>query len=237
MTYVITATFSSEQAKQESSFPLDMYVVNASLTGADYTYYVNLNHDVVGFQLDADGDLTNTEQVYTGLPIARGSFESGINGEIPSLTISVPNTDRAMEAVIQANDYLRGCAIHLITGFADYLPSGATYAHIGTTKDKNAWMKERLFVDGVSTNEEAVTFNCKPKFTIKNVVIPRRKYARECQWLYGPASLASECRVAQSVYETYPTCNYTVASCQERVNATRFGGFPGIPRRGILIYG
>ena len=234
--HVVTATFSSEQAKQEGSHPIDMYIVNASLSGSNFLYYINMNQDVVGFQMDSDGNLTNTEQTYTGLPINHKNITSNIDGEISSVEVSIPNTDRAIEAIIQDNDYLRGSEVYILSTFADYLPASTlVYTYIGTTADKNAIMKEKLYIDGVSSNEEVVTFTCKPKFTIKNVILPLRRYSRECSWEYGPASLASECRVAQSIYETYPTCNYTLASCEERSNATRFGGFVGVPRHGIYI--
>ena len=71
MAYNVTATFSREQVKIEGTFPVDMYVVNASPTGVEYLYFVNSNQDIYGFQLNASGDVTATEELYHRAKIER----------------------------------------------------------------------------------------------------------------------------------------------------------------------
>lgn len=230
--YSLSATFSNEESKQEGSFPLDLFVVNASISGTDYTYYANINHDIVGYQMDSNGNLLATEQTYTGLPITRNNITNTIDGEISSVEVSIPNVDRTIEAIIQSNNYLRGSEIYILSTFADFLPSGSAYTYMGTTPDKNAIMKEKLYIDGVSSNEEVVTFTCKPKFTVKNIVLPLRRYTRECSWIYGTTT---ECGVAATTLAAKPTCNFTLASCIERNNSSRFGGFTSIPRGALYI--
>ena len=48
--------------------------------------------------------------------------------------------------------------------------SGSSTYYIGTAADKNLFQKEKMFVDTTSSDENAVTFSCKPKFTIKEVI-------------------------------------------------------------------
>ena len=232
MTYDVSASFSQEQAKLEGSFPLNLYVINSSISGTDYLYFANLNQDVYGFTMDASGNLTDAEQLYTALPLQQSDFEMSSDGQIPSLDISVPNVDRAMESVIQNNDYLRGCEMYIITTFSTYLPSGAGDAgYIGSSADRHACMKEKLFIDSTTSNEEVVTFTCKPKFVIDNMTLPRRRFSRECNWEYGSA----ECNVSTTMIASYTDCDYTLHDCKLRQNEERFGGFPGIPNRGIII--
>lgn len=490
MTYSVTATYTSEAAKLEGTYPIDMFVVNASLSGWEPLYYVNLNQDVVGFSLNATGNLTNNATIYTGLPIDRGDISTNNTGEIGELSISIPNTDRVIESIIQNRQYLRGREIYVVSGFARHLPinttledetgasfgttvhglsladgsafikvsgvdlspyagvagsstpykiilkdstgkqaigyiaeadttetlassiltdgglelctgwsqtrgtlsadavspHGGTYSgrftrnatstdgyfyrsisptvgklykvtcwlkrgdstnvrayigpvgsystigittatswtmfsiywtalassivlfstvgsngqysniddvlveevthvgttgvhivstlngstrnwasiesgfnyndtsytfdvyyssiaanlvsekYIGNTPDKNAFLKEKMYIDNVMSNEQAVVFNCKSKFNIKNVVLPKRAYYKECTWAIMGNYLGSECDPQDTINTaSYPTCDGTLDNCRERHNSARFGGFPSIPRRGIVI--
>ena len=232
MSYSVNATFSSSQAKLEGEFPLDMYAINASLTGWDLLYYANVNQDVYGFEIDSNKNITSATVLYTGLPIGRGSVKTTLDEQIPGLDITVPNVDRVIESYIQAYNYLRGQEVIAMTTFAKYLPTGNSAYYIGETPDPAAVMTDKLYVDGTSSSEETVTFTCKSKFVIKNVVLPNRKYSRECSWEYG----GNECDPTVAIdYDTYPTCDYTLTSCRARNNDSRYGGFPGIPKRGIYV--
>lgn len=235
MAYDVTASFQSEAVKIEGSHPVDMYVVNASYSGADYLYFVDAPQDIYGFMLNASGNVTATEQLYTGLPITRGALDTNVQGEVGGVSITIPNTDRAMESVIQNYDYLRGCDVHVISTFATYLPSGSSTYYIGTAADHNAIMKEKLFIDSSTSDENVVTFSCKPKFTIKSVPIPRRKFVLTCWWAQDGNYGGTECGANATVVASWTTCDGTLSSCKERRNQHRFGGFPSIPRKGITI--
>jgi len=236
MSYNVNASFSEEQAKLEGTFPVDMYVINTLRSGWEPSYYVNMNEDIYGYSMNASGDLTATETVYTRGKIETGELSTSTIGEISEVSISIPNTNRAMESIIQSRNYLRGCDVYIITTFSKFLPSGSTYRHIGTTPDKNAVMKEKLYIDGVSSNNSAVSFSCKPKFVLKNVVLPRRRFCKECYWALDGDYLGSECDPASNINSaSYPTYDGTLEQCKIRNNEARFGGFPGIPGRGIWI--
>jgi len=234
--YDVSATFHKRQVLIEGNHPIDLYCVNASLSGYEPLYYANINQDIYGFSVNATGEITSNATIYTGLPIKRGEIGSNNTGEIGELTLSIPNTDRLIESIIQNKQYLRGREIYAMSLFAYNLPSGATEKHLGTEPDKNAIMKEKMYIDAVSSNEQAVTFSCKSKFTIKKIVIPRRKYMRECFWALDDKYAATECD-PQNIVNTasYPTCDGTLENCRKRGNDARYGGFTSIPRNAYII--
>jgi len=123
MGYNVTASFSTEQAKREGTHPIDMYVINASPSGTDYHYYVHLNNNVVGYALNATGDITSATTLYTRAWVERDDVNTNVQGEINEISFSVPNIDRAMESIIQSKDYLRGRDVHVLTYFAKHLPA------------------------------------------------------------------------------------------------------------------
>ena len=233
MPYTVTATFSGEQRKVETIQPITMYILNASQSGTNYLYYTNYNQDVYGYKMDSSGNLVATEQLYTGIPVNYDEIKTNISGETSEVSISVPNVDRVIESYIQSNNYLRGNEAYIVTTFTKFLPSGATAEHIGTSSDRNAIMKEKMYVDSTSSDEEVVIFSCKPKFIIKNIVVPGRKFSRECPWTYLGTDNCDPYASINSA--SFTTCDYTLEDCRERSNATYFGGFPSIPRRGIVI--
>ena len=227
MTYDVTATFSQEQIKLEQVTPIELYVINMSFTTWDPLYYVNWNHDVYGWTMDSNGDLNAVEALYVGLPIIRGSIKNDIDGQIPEISVSIPNTDRVVEALIQSSSYLRGRDIYLLTTFAKFLPSGATAYHIGSSPDRFSIIKEKMFIDSTTSDENLVTFSCKPKLAVRNAVIPRRKFGRECQWEYK----GTECGYAGAA----TSCDKTLDDCRDnKSNEDRFCVF-FVPRRGLWI--
>jgi phage-related protein len=232
MAYDVTASFSKEQAKLEGTYPIDMLVLNASLTGYDPVYIANLNQDVYGYEMDSDGNLTAVEQVYLGLPLEIQDFSTSVEGKIPEISIAVPNVDRSIESIIQSQSYLRSREIYLISTFVPFLPSGSDYRHLGSTPDKSSAIIEKLYISSVTTNDEVVVFTCKPKFDLRNAQLPRRTYSKECTFEYG----STECDPDSNIdYVTYPTCNFTLNDCEERGNAERYGGFPSVPKRAIVL--
>lgn len=236
MSYTVSASLGKELAKSSGAEPINMFVLNASKTGTDYKYYANYNQDIYGYQLNASGAITSATQLYTGLPVTFSAITTETTGEISDVAVQIPNTDRVVESFIQNQNYLRGRDIHLMVGFAKYLPSGSSSRHIGSEPDKNAVLKEKLFIDTAMSDENAVTFKCRPKFTIKNIQLPGRTFAKECAWAYAGRYLGSECDPLASINSaSFPSCDGTMDNCRQRHNVKRYGGFVSIPRRGITI--
>jgi len=198
MAYTVTATMATEIQKVAGAYPIDMYMINASLTGYDPYYYVNLNQDVYGWDINASGDVVSSTVTYNAANIQREAIHSNISGEISGLNISVPNVDRTIEALIQNSNYLRGCEVHILTTFAQNLPSSNPGEEFGEHEDYRSVFHEKFYIDSVTSNEEVVTFTCKSKFDIKSVVVPGRTFSRECQWVFkdsncGYSGAATSC--------------------------------------------
>ena len=232
--YEINATFTTEQAEIESTHPIHAVVFNASQSGWDPRYYVDLNQDIYGFSMEASGVLNSNATIYTALPLDDGSIKTTLDSNIAEVNVSIPNVDQVMESLVQNNKYFRGHEIYFVTTFARHLPSGSTAYHIGTTEDNNAAIIDKFYIDSAKTDDNVVSFSCKSKFDIKNVAIPRRKYIRQCWWTEDYAG--SYCDPLGSINTaSFPTCDGTLDNCRERNNLKRFGGFPGIPRSRVVI--
>lgn len=232
MAYNLNATLSELQTEVEGLDAIHLYVLNASQSGVDYQYYADWNHDIVGYQLDSNGNILSATTTYTGVPIQGDVVKSNIEGEITGISLSIPNVDRTLESILHSQEYLRGKDIYVITTFARYLPSDSdNYKFIGSTPDKNAAIKEKFYIDSAQSTEQAITFSCKSKFDIKKARIPRRTFSHECQWEYN----STECGVSVADYTLHPTCDLSIENCRTRNNASRFGGFLSITRSGIYI--
>lgn len=229
----VTATFKQETAKLDSTFPIEMYCLNASLSGFDPLYFVNLNQDVIGYSLNSSGNVVATPVQYTAMSIKRTTEQTNLQSEIPSLSITVPNIDRSIESIIQNNNYLRGCEGYLLTTFTRYLPSGSTAYHVGSDPDRHAVLKEKLFIDSVTSDREVVTFTLKSKFDLKNIILPRRSFMRECNWYISGRYNGTECSPSGTLIAT--ECDGTLKQCKDRGNEARYGGFVSVPRKAILI--
>jgi len=239
MTIDVNATFSSEQVKKEGIGIVDMYILNASPNGFYPLYFINYNQNVIGFHLNVNENLTASTEIYTGLPITREAIKTNIDGDTSGISISIPNVDRTIESYIQHKRYLRGCDIYCLTAFTKHLPSGADAGHIGESPDRYAVLKEKLYIDTVSSNENVVSFVCRPKFIIRNKMLPGRTFTRECSWASKGRYAGIECSPQNQINATrlasYPTCDGTIDNCTERKNLTRYGGFPSVPDKGIAI--
>lgn len=234
--YTVTENFSKEQVKLDSVFPIELYCLNASNSGWEPLYYANINQDIYGYTVNASGNVGATEVIYTGLPIKSGNFQSDVQGEVPGLTISVPNTDRTIESLIQSRNYLRGNSCFKIIMYSVHLPSGSTSYHIGTDDDYTSHIKEKFYIDSCTSNQEVVVFSLQNKLNIKNITVPGRTYSRECDWALKGRYAGDECDPEENINTTtYPSCDGSLDSCRIRGNSERFGGFPSVPRRGIVI--
>lgn len=236
MPYDVTASFSKEQAKISGSYPLDMYVFNATYSGKEYYYFVNHDSNVVGYSLDSNGAVTSATTTYTAVPMKRGSQSTNTSGELTTIDITFPNTNRVIEDFIQDRDYLRGNEVHVITMFSRHLPTGLNEKYLGSDPDYRSNINETYYVDSVQSNESEITFNCKAKFDIKKVSLPRRRYSHECMWALNNTYLGSFCDPNLEVDSvTYTTCDGTLEECRQRENSKRYGGFPGIMRNAIWV--
>jgi lambda family phage minor tail protein L len=238
----ITGTASNNQSVTVVSISETVMVVSESIVTennvkaqfANYQYFIDNLFNVFFFKMQSDA-LINTNQEYVRARIKRDNVKLGLQGEKNAIGVTFSNVDRVLESYVQNREYLRGCNIFIITAIKKYFPTGSGYRYIGTSSDKNSCMKERYYIDSVTSSEMEIKFVCSHKFSLREVQIPRRTYGRTfCSWAENYAG--EECDPDDSINTvTYPTCDGSLMQCRARNNSRRFGGFPGIPKSGAII--
>ena len=225
MAETLVASFITEKNKLEGQTPLRLYAIQYGDATASWVYFAAWNQSVDYFQPG-----TATAQTYTPAPIELSAMERGDVSEAPSLRLSVSNVDRTMSAYLELYDALRGREVKIIRTFEPLL------------SDENANVTETYYVDGGSTTAQSAELRLVPKTVFTQIKIPGRTFRRnQCQWEFkslecaGAATLTAPYVNASLANAGITTCLKTLASCDAYVNASRYGGFPGIPRRRVWI--
>ena len=202
----------------------------------NFTYYINNQHDTIFFKLSGDA-LVNTAYEYKGADIKRETIKSELD-KTSVLKISIQNVDRVIEGFIQNRGYLRGCDIFVMNAYESQFPNGGDYRYIGTSGETDYLSNviEKYKIDGVGGNEQAISFECRPKFYLKDVKLPRRIMdSTHCAWSEEYGGTDCDPDGTNVDYVLYPTCPGTLAACRERGNSRRIGLFPGIPKTAIYL--
>jgi lambda family phage minor tail protein L len=222
MAQTLTATYITEKNKMEGA---RLFAIEYGDAAASWLYFAAWNKNVDYFQPG-----TATAQTYTPAPIEVSQMERGGIDETPGLNLSISNVDRTVIAYLELYDALRGRAVKIIRTFDSML------------SDSNANVTETYYVDGGSTTAQKAQLRLVPRTVFYQIKTPSRAFRRnQCQWefksLYcaGAATLTAPYVNASLANASFTTCLKTLASCDAYVNASRYGGFPGIPKQRIYI--
>ena len=140
-------------------------------------------------------------------------ISQGSDGRFPHVTVSVSNVTRTVEGYLEQEGGGVGAKVRVMVVMSTHLDI------------KRAEQELEFTVKSTSYNREWVVFVLSGAINLQRRVPERRFFKNFCPFMYkGP-----ECR---SVSEL-PTCDKTLKNCKERLNATRFGGEPGIPMGGL----
>ena len=158
-------------------------------------------------------NITWRSQTWLGFPFGIDGLSQNTGGEMPSLTLSVSNVTREIQAVLEANNGAANTTVELFI-----INSG----HLSETTP--SWTG-KFAVNGVSVDVENANFTCGLGYpaSSRRPMDTWQKYV--CPFAYGDIF----CAVDSAVKATYPTCNKTLANCEERDNKSRFGAELGIP--------
>jgi lambda family phage minor tail protein L len=172
---------------------------------------------------------------YLPVPLTHEGVGMNAMGEIDMVKLTLSNVNREIGAVIIANGGLRGNKVTMKTVFSDLLA------------DADANTPEDFWIDTaeiVEEKEEAV-FTLTSKLDLFEVMAPGRIMERDhCPWVYkqeGCWRLSGGSYVARGNFTNEGTeCDHTRKGqfgCRfhHPAGAIPFGGFPGIPMRGILL--
>jgi len=154
-------------------------------------------------------------QAYVKCPITHETIGENTTGEIDSVSIKLGNASRLVQAYLEDYDW-RGKKVSIIQIFADKLD------------DADANITDTYYIDSYSSNQDNASFLLTSKFDILGIGLPTRKYSRNfCNWKFK----STECGYSAGETE----CNKTLARCRVLANSERFGGFPSIPSKRIVI--
>lgn len=218
----LSASFTEQKFKTEGTAPVRLYQIEYGDATASKVYWAEWNQNVDYYQPN-----TATAQTYTAMSMKLGDITYTGVDQSPQLTLTIQNIDRVMVAYMENNDGLRGREVKIVRTF------------IGTLGNASACTVESYYVDGGRSGLSDVQLSLAPKTTIYNIQLPRRIYRRDqCQWHFkesectGTSGTPSNSTLASA---SVTTCMKTLASCELYNNASRYGGFPGIPTKRVYF--
>ena len=170
---------------------------------------------------------------YLAAPISHEGLGLNAMGEIDAVKVKLLNINREIGAIIISNDGLRGNKVTMKIVFYNLLSDAA------------ANIPADFWIDFPEITENEAVFTLTSKLDLFQVMCPNRIMERDhCPWVYkkeGCWVLSGGSYVARSnfINETIE-CDHTRkgdTGCRfhHSAGALPFGGFPGIPMRGILL--
>ena len=166
-----------------------------------------------------EADITYLGQTWTAFPFEIDNIGEQGKEETPSVSLSVSNVSRAVQAYVEEYDGGIDADVIIRVVHADNL--------VGT-EDDTALVVLEFVVTTCSANSKEVTFTLGATSPWRRRIPTYRMQKNFCRWKFK----SSQC--GYSGAET--TCKKTLTRCRELSNSTRFGGFPGVGYGGLRIY-
>lgn len=196
-----------EQLNKREKKPVFLYTV-FEYDGAEDLNFAESKEDVL--YDDGGGEIT-----YQAFPVTHDEIGENTQGEVNAIKVTISNVSRTIQAYLEHYDF-RGKEVRIRLVFRDRL--AYPDEHLDFT----------LFVDSYTANQDVAEFLLLPKMNVVGAMLPARVYSRNyCQWKFK----STECGYASG--ET--SCNKTKQRCKELGNYQRFGGFPSIPSKVVII--
>ena len=190
---------------------------NAQVNKPIYLYTL-FDYDGEGNNLnwcEWDSNITFDSVEYEHAPITHDEIGENSQWQIDAVKVKTSNVSREIQAYLENYDF-RGKEMRVRLVWYDKLD------------DADCKLDFTYYIDSYNADQQYVEFTLLPKVDVLDAVLPRRMYSRNyCGWVFK----SSEC--GYSGEET--TCNRTKQRCKELNNYSRFGAFPGIPPRRIVI--
>jgi lambda family phage minor tail protein L len=174
---------------------------------------------------------TGSGNVYQPFPVTHEGIGVNAMGEIDAIKVKMSNVDQTIMAILVASDGLVGNQVVMTLVFSNWLA------------DADANISGTYWIDSVESSEQEVIFTLTSKLDLYQVQIPGRIMMRDfCQWEF----MCEGCWLDVDGTWTSPdgflhpeiACDHTrrgTTGCQYHGNTKRFGGFPGIPMRGVFV--
>ena len=166
--------------------------------------------------------ITFASESYSPFPIGFESLEETSSGDLPYLGVFVSNVDRMVSGYLEDHKGLLDCKVVMKIIHTSNLSAGVLA------------LETTLMIRETTVTDSAVNFRLShhPFFEID---FPHQKYYRHrCRWQFK----GTECGWLPATGGTGSSevCDKSLDGsngCSAHNNLTRFGGFPGIPKRRI----
>jgi phage-related protein len=193
------------------------WLVLLKITLTDNTVYrlVRNTEDVL-FNDNPEGSGTSSE-VYTAFNFQLEPSQQMSTGEIPTITLSVSNITRLIEAKLQELQGGIGSTVKIMVVNSDLLSEN--YSELEMTFD----------VIACNSNSQWVVFSLGAPSPLRQRFPFDKFYASQCRWRFKSA----ECGYVGAT----TACNRTLAQCRLRSNSARFGGFTGMRSGNVRVTG
>ena len=154
-----------------------------------------------------------TYQKYT---VVHNGTRENLNGRIDKVTLSIGNVDRVLQYYLDTYDGLKGKKVILSMVWLENLDL------------PECVISDEYYIEDSTSYRKAVSLTLASSLDVLDVQLPRRSFYRYyCRFLFK----GQDCGYAGAE----GVCNKTFNRCQELGNTTRFGGFPGIPMKRMLV--
>lgn len=146
--------------------------------------------------------------IFNPAALSFGEVRESVQGDLPKVSLTLPNTDTALNTAMNNYDGLRGAAVTVYI-----VPSGNLAVSV-------AELTETFEVVETSADNQWITFTLGFSDPLGKR-FPRDRYT------------AAICRhVFKGIFCRYvgveTTCDHTLAHCQARGNTPQYGGSPGV---------
>ncbi len=172
------------------------------------------------------------DKVWTAIGFSLGAIEENKEGEIPETHLSIVDYNRLMIPTIEAYDGLIGATVNLYVKHANDLNNKAVdieipFEIIGTNILANFAVQFTLGAENLLNSRfPAARY-------MKNYC--RFKYMEEWHLYPGEEASADGAGGRCQAVDSSGVCDGSYAHCVLKDNATRYGGFIGIPTGGIYV--
>ena len=174
----------------------------------------------------------NTEDIvfqgatFTAFPVQIELPKETNSGEIPSISLQVSNVTRVLQGHLEALNGGLGSTVELII------------VNAGLLSEDYAELTMEFEVLQATCTAQWVTLKCGASNPLRRRFPADKYFAGHCNWQFNSPAVRSaglhigdECAYAGS--DT--TCDRTLAACEAKSNAPRFGGFPGLQSGGLRL--
>lgn len=165
-------------------------------------------------------DITWNATTYIAFPFSIDEMSESTSGEVSEFTIKVSNVNNVIGNYLRQYDaYVKN------NGFE---PISVTISVINTNNLDSATpeIQHKTVLIKPTLTRDTVTFTI-GGVNAYNKTINTRMFRNACRWKF---------KSVQCGYDgVETTCNKTFARCKELANQSRFGGFPTIGNKGVLL--